>query len=557
MITPKIIALQLMPYNKSNEAFNEAFIEPCTHLFSVLPPSRLRMTLFLSIMLLITSAIPGFLSPVRAGDIATARAYLAQAKARYEANDFLAAMELSDMLVSNFPDFQDGLDFRASLERDRLLISEKYTEMGVDAFKDDDFPKARGYFEKALKYNSDNTQARKYLREAITLYKEIVVSTGLNTFAGTAAASSVDVKQQPKTSQIITHYRLALGFLKDKQYDQAIREFEVVLKLDPKNTGAQQQLSKLSVDKKTYIPYQKGVSFFKAGKYAMAQSELSPIYQWNPEFLDIKFYLGATYYFRSNYETSMRLLYDFISRSHSKNLSALARLFLGCASFSKGQYERALYELTISRSLDPILFNRYSGAPFSDIASTTYKTAYMMTFRWILIMMGCQLVLFFMMHTTISRLMVLGSGKVLPKLLAQAKKYQQKGKLEKALKCLVQATAIDPRNHRIRFTMGMLLNSLGKISEAIDEFEAVAAMDSSSLKAHFNLALLYRKSGLYRNSLQALTRALDLDAKVMGTDGDMESILTNKILFEHTYTRLMNLLESKMSAQSMDDAGIS
>lgn len=490
-------------------------------------------------------------------DQAVARAYIARAKSLYEKGKFLNSLKLTMEALKISPESAEAKKFFARLESERGRFSEEYTRKGKLLFKDHEYEKARAMFEEALKYDSGNAEAEKYLKDSIETFKKILIWSGFSPTGGAgsgggARGSGQNLKFNPENQQVITHYRLALEYLRSNQYEAAIREFEAVLRLDPENPGARNQLEKLKVNKKTYLPYQNGVKYFTSGKFDAAMAELAPIYKWNSSFLDVKFYVGALYFHRGSSRQSLEILNDFVSNKHNRDLSPLAHLYIGCSYYKLGIYERALYELTVARTLDATFFNMFNPTSQGAMAQKYYRFAYLMTFRWALIMLGVQLAMAISMQWAIGKVFSLTSGRLVPKLLAKAKKLQKINKLDKALKLLVQAANLEPGDSKIFFSMGVINNKLHKISDAIDCFDIVARLAPDTLKAHYNLAILYNKSGLYKDALLCLQRALDIDTKVLGQNVSLNEILTNKILYEQVYFKYLYLLEEKLKAQGLD-----
>lgn len=496
-----------------------------------------------------------------AADQAVAQAYLARAKSLYQKKDFLEALKMTREVLKISPAYDDAKRFLARLDSERIRFADEYTRKGKLLFKDHEYEKARAMFEEALKYDPTNAEAEKYLKDSIETFKKILIWSGFSPTGGVgtgsrggARSSGSDLKFNPENQQIVTHYRLALEFLRSNQYEAAIREFEAVLRLDPENPGAKTQLEKLKVNKKTYLPYQNGVKYFNSGKYEAAMAELAPIYKWNSAFLDVKFYVGALYFHRNSPRQSLEILNEFTSGKHNRDLSPLAHLYMGCSYFKLGIYERALYELTVARTLDATLFNMFNPTAQGALAQKYLRFSYVMTFRWIFIMLGLQIFMAISMQWSIGKVGSLSSGRLVPKLLSRAKKLQEKNKLAKALKLLVQAANLEPADSKIHFSMGVINNKLHKLSDAIDCFETVVRLAPDTLKAHYNLAILYNKSGLYRDSMLCLQRALDVDTKVLGQNVSLEEILTNKILYEQIYFKLLYLLEEKLRAQGIESA---
>lgn len=491
-------------------------------------------------------------------DQSVAEAYLARARSLHQKGNFLEALKLTREVIRISPTHEEAKKFFARLDAERMRFSDDYTKKGKLLFKDHEYEKARAMFEEALKYDSTNAEAEKYLKDSIETFKKILIWSGFNPTGGVGSGTSGSgssgkgLKFNPENQQIVTHYRLALEYLRSSQYEAAIREFEAVLRLDPGNPGARTQLEKLKVNKQTYIPYQNGVKYFNSGKYDAAMAELAPIYKWNPAFLDVKFYVGALYFHRNNPRQSLEILNDFVNSKHNRDLSPMARLYMGCSYFKLGIYERALYELTVARTLDGNLFNMFNATDQGALAKKYLRFSYVMTFRWIFVMLGAQVLMALAMQWSIGKIGGLSSGRLVPKLLARAKKLQEKNKMEKALKLLVQAANLEPGDSRIFFSMGVVNNKLHKISDAIDCFEIVVRLAPDTLKAHYNLAVLYNKSGLYRDAMLCLQRALDVDTKVLGQNVSLDEVLTNRILYEQIYFKLLYLLEEKLRAQGID-----
>ncbi len=93
--------------------------------------------------------------------------------------------------------------------------------------------------------------------------------------------------------------------------------------------------------------------------------------------------------------------------------------------------------------------------------------------------------------------------------LSQATEHLKRGRAADAVEAAsraVRADALDPRGH---FTLGVALHKIGRIYEAISEYERVVELAPSEFSALKNLAVLYERQGFKSKAVEMWMRAMD------------------------------------------------
>lgn len=474
------------------------------------------------------------------------------ARRLFQDNKILEAKKILVQLKKNNPDDSGIADYFRNLEIECENISLKYLDMADNAYRDNQYQESINYYKLCLKYDPKNQEAREGRKMAMDDYREITISSGINSKRAISSSSvSSDKYRGPKLNQILIHYKLANRYLKHKAYDDAIREFEVVLKLDPSNAGAKNMLKKLKHDNETYRPYSKGIELYKKGRYKEALKELSPIYSWNQNFLDITFYIGSLHHHLKNHKLCLEILGRYLLNPHNVARESKCHILRASSYLSLFQSKRALYEFGLAWHKSPEMFNMFSNSKASASARDNFNLSWILTFKWIIIMLICQIVMMVALQIASIRFFKMSSGEVLPKILLKAKKFQSEQKFDKALKYYRQANALAPDNYSIYYSTGLIYNKMNRLSEAIDSFETVLKIKPDYLRASYNLAQLYSKSSMYRECITILRNSLEVDLKVICPGAEFDDIISNKILYEQTSTKLLFLLEQKLEAQQI------
>ena len=96
-------------------------------------------------------------------------------------------------------------------------------------------------------------------------------------------------------------------------------------------------------------------------------------------------------------------------------------------------------------------------------------------------------------------------------LLAQAMELHRAGDLMSAIKGYKAALKLDPARPDIRSNLGAALVRLGRISEAVSQYQKALAVEDNP-QIRFNLALAYYKANRVDEAIPALQQVVKADA---------------------------------------------
>ena len=100
------------------------------------------------------------------------------------------------------------------------------------------------------------------------------------------------------------------------------------------------------------------------------------------------------------------------------------------------------------------------------------------------------------------------SGEQLQRTLRTTMEQLAAGRLQEAVKSAEEAVRTDPFDARAHFVYGTALHRLGRVYEAISEYERVVELAPSQFNALKNLAVLYERQGFKAKAVEMWTRAI-------------------------------------------------
>ena len=126
--------------------------------------------------------------------------------------------------------------------------------------------------------------------------------------------------------------------------------------------------------------------------------------------------------------------------------------------------------------------------------------------------------------------------------------YYGENFFNKALPALTTAARLDPRNPRIHTYLGLTLEAMGKVKEALSEHrEAIkwnARSRTPSFRPHYTYGALLSKLGRLRESEKQLLRARQLDPSVWETHFELAKLYYKKGEWEAALRELNDALRS-------------
>jgi DNA-binding response OmpR family regulator len=100
------------------------------------------------------------------------------------------------------------------------------------------------------------------------------------------------------------------------------------------------------------------------------------------------------------------------------------------------------------------------------------------------------------------------SGEQLQRTLRTTMEQLAAGRLQEAVQSAEEAVRTDPFDARAHFVYGTALHRLGRVYEAISEYERVVELAPSQFNALKNLAVLYERQGFKAKAVEMWTRAI-------------------------------------------------
>jgi tetratricopeptide (TPR) repeat protein len=142
------------------------------------------------------------------------------------------------------------------------------------------------------------------------------------------------IKNDPLNKE--AYYYRGLTFLKVEKYSEAITPFKKVLELDPKYSGARRNL---------------GIAYLNLQFNDLALQDLTKSIDQDPHDADAYFYLGRVFQQKEQYQES--LIYFQTVLSLDPDLEQVALFQIGLAYVQLGQKEDAKLALTLALEKDP------------------------------------------------------------------------------------------------------------------------------------------------------------------------------------------------------------
>jgi tetratricopeptide (TPR) repeat protein len=89
--------------------------------------------------------------------------------------------------------------------------------------------------------------------------------------------------------------------------------------------------------------------------------------------------------------------------------------------------------------------------------------------------------------------------------------YSTASKNKEALQTLKEAAAIDPKNDRIFYNLGLLMYEMKQINEAIINFEKAVQLGSRNPSVYYNFGLLLQQQNQHKKAEQILVKGFGLN----------------------------------------------
>ena len=284
------------------------------------------------------------------------------------------------------------------------------------------------------------------------------------------AAVLPGLSQQTKSQQIDTHTRQAQEFLRANRPDDAVREFNAILQLDPSNVDARGNL---------------GVTLYFKGDYAKAVPQLRAALKLRPNLWKIQALLGMSERRIGQIPAALADLEKSFPELQEQKLRVQAGMELVEIYYGASQLEKAAAVVAALRQIAP---------ENTDVIYTAYR-----------------------IYSDLSSEAMLEMGMLAPKSARMhqmmAQEMARQGNTDGAIAHYREAVKLDPHVPGLRFELAEALNLSPNPSdqEQVDkEYQAALAENPFDEKAEARLGDIALRSSDLESALKHYKRALEL-----------------------------------------------
>jgi tetratricopeptide (TPR) repeat protein len=109
-----------------------------------------------------------------------------------------------------------------------------------------------------------------------------------------------------------------------------------------------------------------------------------------------------------------------------------------------------------------------------------------------------------------------------------ASSYNSVGKNKEALKALKDAVAIDPKNERIFYNLGLLHYEMGDIPAAMESFQKAVGLKSENPSLYYNYGLLLQQLGKLKEAEQILLKGYTINPQAINVNYALAFLYANQ-----------------------------
>ncbi len=203
-----------------------------------------------------------------------------RAELLYRAGYLLEARRLAELVSRDDPDYKDAQKLKGDISSVLENISIRHTELGEDYENAGINAAAMREYEEAVRLNPSNHTAVARTRELRAYIEEGRRPEP----ASTAKTQKSDVIDDPSFTADM-HYNKGRIYLSSGAYNKAIDEFNTVLKYVPGHVEAKRllQRAKAERDLSISIHLKKGISYFEAEQMELAIKEWDIVLELDPD----------------------------------------------------------------------------------------------------------------------------------------------------------------------------------------------------------------------------------------------------------------------------------
>lgn len=106
--------------------------------------------------------------------------------------------------------------------------------------------------------------------------------------------------------------------------------------------------------------------------------------------------------------------------------------------------------------------------------------------------------------------------------------YSATGKNPEALKTLKEAVAIDPKNDRIYYNLGLLYYEMNDIPSSIENFQKAVQLNSTNTSLYYNYGLLLQQQGKLKEAEQILLKGFAMNPQAINVNYALAFLYANQ-----------------------------
>ncbi len=205
-----------------------------------------------------------------------------RAELLYKSGYLVEARRLADTVSRDDPDYKAAQKLKSDIASVLEDISIRHTELGEDYENAEIYPAALREYGEALKLNPSNHTARARIKELRAYLDE-----GKRPAQPAATAKKSDRSDDNDDPSFIAnmHYNKGRIYLSSGTYNKAIDEFNLVLKYIPGHADAKKLLERARAERENSISahFKKGIGYFEAEQMELAIKEWDVVLELDPD----------------------------------------------------------------------------------------------------------------------------------------------------------------------------------------------------------------------------------------------------------------------------------
>lgn len=198
----------------------------------------------------------------------------------YQSGDLFEARRMTDEIKKDDPNYRAALKLRTDINSVMQQISVRHVDLGEEYERAGIFRTALEEYEEALKYNPSNQSARSRAENVASILKE-------NKKPSPSAAKKPEKNEEKDDPAFIAnmHYNKGKLYLSTGSYAKAIEEFNTALTYIPGYLDAKNLLEKAKAERDSAAAshFKKGISYFEAEQMEFAIREWDIVLELDPE----------------------------------------------------------------------------------------------------------------------------------------------------------------------------------------------------------------------------------------------------------------------------------